>query len=55
MNAITIGFGTVALVIVVARIATRMFVTASGLGWDDYWILVAVVGCRLRDVDKGNC
>jgi hypothetical protein len=53
MNAITIGFGAVALVIAIARIVTRLFIVASGLGWDDYWVLVAVVGCVFRD-DNGN-
>ncbi len=55
MNAIAIGFGAVALVIATARIATRMFIVASGLGWDDYWVLVAVVGCLFREPDNGSC
>jgi hypothetical protein len=42
MNAIAVGFGAVALAIASARIGTRLFILASGLGWDDYWVLVAV-------------
>ena len=36
-----IGFGTAALIVAIARVGTRLFIVASGLGWDDYWVLVA--------------
>ena len=54
MNAITVGFGAVALIIGIARIATRLFIVASGLGWDDCWILVAIVSLCSRRASGDN-